>query len=398
MSFARVIAAGIVVAAFGASAIRGSEGSGVADRLLVAPNSTPSLVRGLGGARIGERSLISVAANPGTRRATFYIDDPQTSGSGVVRTRMPFALGRGSKAGDAALSPGHHLLVATVEMMDGRSKTIRASYTVVRLYLAPSGANSNPCTQTAPCKSLQRGYLVAPPGGIVETAAGVYGCEPIVGNRTAAVAIRGADGALPRVDCDLDVHASWLKLERLNIAGTVSFLAGADNSSFSSGTANGFNIFGADDVTFNANVFDGQGQVSNNKIWDDPAGSTPDRFRILNNTIRNFYGPKESDHSEGIFVGYSTDGLIVGNTFEKNGNTGHVFFTWFGKQADPFTSSPRNICVRGNKFGVTQGANYAVNFRPEIPPTAGIRIAPRPTNTLVAGLLLSNSPRMVRAC
>jgi hypothetical protein len=397
MPFARLIY-GIAIIVVGASVAGGSEASEAANRLLVAPNSNPSLAGALRGARIGERSLLTVATEPGARRVTFFVDDPRAAGQGVTKARMPFRFGRGTKAGDAALAPGRHLLVARIEYTDGRSKTIRASYTVVRLYLSPSGADSNPCTQTSPCRSLAHGYLVAPVGGVVELADGTYGCEPIAGNRKTAVALRGADGAAPRTDCSLDVSASWLKLERVNVSGRITFMPGANNSSFTSGAASGFNIFGADDVTISSSTFDGNGQISNNQIWDVPAGSTPDRFRILNNTIRNFYGPTEADHSEGIYLGYSTDGLIAGNTFENNGNTGHLFITWFGGQADPSSSSPRNICVRGNKFGATHGAYWAVAVRDEIPVDAGIRIARSPANIVSQGLALSNAKSMIRPC
>ena len=82
-----------------------------------------------------------------------------------------------------------------------------------------------------------------------------------------------------------------------------------------------------------------------------------------------------------MYVGYSKDGLIQGNTFTDNGNTSHIFFTWFGSQADPATSYPRNICVKGNTFGSTHGAYFAVNFRAEIPTSSGIDIEPPPSNT-----------------
>jgi hypothetical protein len=329
---------------------------------------------------------------------TFYVDDAQASGSGAVRAKAPFALERGSKAGDEALMPGRHLLTATIEYLNGRSTTLRAPYTVIRHYLSPSGQDSNPCTQTAPCRSLGHGYQVAQPGGIVEVADGTYGCEPIVGNRETAVVLRGAAGVFPLIACDLDVRASWLKLERVNVAGRIAFLLGADNSSFASGTATSFAIFGADDVTISGSTFDGNGQVPNNQIWDRPSGSTPDRFRILDNTIKNFYGPTEETHSEGIFVGYSTGGLIEGNRFENNGNTAHVFFTWWGEQADPSSTYPRRMCIRGNRFGATHGAYYAVNVREDVPVTAEIRIARPPSNRVTGNIALSTPRSIIADC
>jgi hypothetical protein len=70
--------------------------------------------------------------------------------------------------------------------------------------------------------------------------------------------------------------------------------------------------------------------------------------------------------------------LIEGNTFTNNGNTSHIFFSYFGTAAyegtSPSSTYPRNMCVRGNTFNETHGAYYDVNFREEIPSNANIKI------------------------
>ena len=129
-------------------------------------------------------------------------------------------------------------------------------------------------------------------------------------------------------------------------------------------------------MVFDGNTFDGQGQVASNQLWDRPAGNTPDGWVIRHNVFRNFY--KDGSHSEAVFVGYSSDGLIEGNTFTNNGNTSHIFFSYFGTAAyegtSPSSTYPRNMCVRGNTFNETHGAYYDVNFREEIPSNANIKI------------------------
>ena len=154
-------------------------------------------------------------------------------------------------------------------------------------------------------------------------------------------------------------------------------MPGSDGSALINASAEGFGIFGADDILLQGNTFDGQGVTRDNPIWDRPAGSTPDRFRIIRNTFRNFYDDRSEDvHSQAISVGYSTEGLIDGNTFENNGTTAHIFFTWWGETANASTSYPRNICVRNNVFraGPNVSHYFDVNFRSEIPSTAGIEI------------------------
>ena len=88
---------------------------------------------------------------------------------------------------------------------------------------------------------------------------------------------------------------------------------------------------------------------------------------------------KPDDHSQAIYNGYSKGGLIENNTFTNNGSTSHIFFTWFGNEANPATSYPRNICVRGNRFVNPPGGEfhyYDINMRAEIPTSANIKIDP----------------------
>src|SRR5512144_2175179 len=47
------------------------------------------------------------------------------------------------------------------------------------VYLAPSGSDSAPCTAAAPCRSMDRGYRVAPAGTDVEMAGGSYGSQTL---------------------------------------------------------------------------------------------------------------------------------------------------------------------------------------------------------------------------
>lgn len=172
---------------------------------------------------------------------------------------------------------------------------------------------------------------------------------------------------------DVSISRANLRIEGASVQGKVHFEPGSDGSAFVNGSASGFDIFGADSVLVQGNAFDGGGSVPNNQIWDEPAGDVPSDWKIVGNSFRNFYRD-DGSHSEALYVGYSSGGLIDGNTFTNNGNTGHVFFTWFGSTANPSSSYPRNICLRGNTFNNTHGAYFDVNFREEIPVSANIKI------------------------
>ena len=83
-------------------------------------------------------------------------------------------------------------------------------------------------------------------------------------------------------------------------------------------------------------------------MWDDPAGDTPSGWVFRNNTFRNFYmAPIRASHSQAIYVGYSTNGLIEGNTFENNGKTCAHLLTWWGETAPTRARRIRGTFVCG---------------------------------------------------
>jgi hypothetical protein len=189
------------------------------------------------------------------------------------------------------------------------------------------------------------------------------------------VTVRPLPGLSVTVAGELKVARANVTLDTLTITGIVTFDTGSSGSKLVNSSALGFDILGADNIVIEGNTLDGKGVDNQNVIWDQPAGNTPDGWRISRNSLSNYYRD-DGSHSEAIYIGYSTNGLIEGNTFTNNGNTGHLFFTWYGSTANPSTSYPRQICVRGNTFNETHGAYYDIDFRNEIPLSAGIKIDP----------------------
>jgi hypothetical protein len=212
-------------------------------------------------------------------------------------------------------------------------------------------------------------------------------------------------GTMTSAQCNSAAGVSGATIQNVTVTGGCS--AGGSNVTFSNVTVQGtlgmgngthvtgstlrkFQAFGADNWVIENSVLDGAGLVANNEIWDSGSGHPASGWTIRNNTIKNYYvASNPGTHSEGIYNGYSANGLIEGNTFTNNGNTGHIFFTWFGSTANSSTSYPRNICVRGNTFGPTHGAYVDINFRSEIPTSSGIKIQSNATTT---------SPQFYGAC
>ena len=101
------------------------------------------------------------------------------------------------EARDAA---GNHSVQATLT-----ASTDSCSASSANLYLSPSGSDSNPCSRTAPCLSLNRAYRVAEPGDVVDVADGTYGNQTINFDSTKTstsrrgVPCRGGSGTVLRL-------------------------------------------------------------------------------------------------------------------------------------------------------------------------------------------------------
>lgn len=211
-----------------------------------------------------------------------------------------------------------------------------------------------------------------------------------------SMATSGATISNVHVTGSVSVGATNVAVSNCTIDGEIDFNPGAGGSSIQNCAVMGFNVFGADGIQILNNQFDGKGQNNQNILWDQPSGNSPSNWVIRGNDFRNFYiGPCCNVHSEALYVGYSDHGLIENNTFENNGTTSHIFFTWFGNLASPPASNPHDICVRGNTFGATAGAYFDINMRGEINPVASnIRVDPT-SNVMPSGVTDS---RMLVAC
>jgi hypothetical protein len=310
------------------------------------PGDTTAQTR-LRGSWIDLSSTIGLTREASIRSATYIVDEPKGSTVAYAIDRTaPFVLPRKGKGGKHPYAVGEHTLRADVELRNRRHVRLDVAYTVARTLHVPASVDA---------ASFVRVVSSMPPGQLLVRPE------------------EGADSYV--VTGDVDLRRGLVSIEHANISGGIVFEPASSGSRLLSSTAVGFDIYGADNITIAGNVFDGHGVVPNNQIWDKPAGSTPDNFVISRNTFRNFYRD-DGSHSEALYIGYSTNGLVQGNVFENNGNTAHIFFTYFGSLADPASSFPRNMCVRGNVFGATHSAFLDVDVRPEIPRTANIVVQP----------------------
>jgi hypothetical protein len=264
----------------------------------------------------------------------------------------------------------------------------------------PSAAPKPPSqTPTPPPSNQPPAPPAVGPGGTV-TLSGSYSPSAFLQALSVAppgpVTMRGSY----TINGDVSIDRPNVRIEGATVDGTIDFRSGSAGSSFVNGQATAFNIRGADDITLQGSTFDGKCRVAQNWIEDDPAGVVPERFKILNNTFRNYHiCSNESAHSEALFVGYSNGGLIDGNTFVDNGTTGHIFFSWYGGIADPNVSWPRNICVENNTFIRSLNGYYHIQVRSEIPDSSNIDIDPSNVKgESIPGYNTSLTSRFARPC
>ena len=209
-------------------------------------------------------------------------------------------------------------------------------------------------------------------------------------------------GGTATITGDVDISRSSVTLDHLTVNGVVTFTSGASASKFTSGASYGFDVNGADNVTVEGNTFDGRCQRAQNWVIEEPAGQVPNGTTIRNNTFRNYYMCSDSSaHTEALFIAYSDGGVIEGNTFEDNGTTAHVFFSYVGANGSLDTSDyARNWCVRGNTFRRAINPWYSINFRQEIPASANTSVDPtsNTTDRILIGPTTTEAAEHTKSC
>jgi hypothetical protein len=92
------------------------------------------------------------------------------------------------------------------------------SFAATVYYLSPTGNDSNPCTQSQPCKSLGRGYEVASAGDTVEIAGGTYNGDQTIyrdASKTSSTDIifRPAAGASANFTGEINLSGSHMTMD-----------------------------------------------------------------------------------------------------------------------------------------------------------------------------------------
>ena len=273
------------------------------------------------------------------------------------------------------------------------------------VFLSPSGSDTNACTQTAPCKSFQRGYERANPGQTVVLAAGNYGQQTMRRSQsktsTDDVVIEPASGATVTVT-DLTLGA----MDTPNSGPEHLTLRNIRDAKSPQGS---FEFVGVNDVTLEnldaANFYENwssnltirggdwgpctvPGNCSNSK-FDVETGSN---IVVENAIFANFrIVPNSGEHFECMIIFGGQNLTIRGNTF-RDCEFYDIFLqhpVWAGSRFDG--SSPRGIDIENNSFDVTwdngiDGRKSAVAFSPRRVPFSDVLVK---CNTFLFGSTVS---------
>ena len=303
-------------------------------------------------------------------RAVMFFVDHSAAPTSVfsVDHAAPFVVPRHGRDGKHPYALGAHVLRADVELRSGRQIRLRVTYRVARSLDVPSNIDG---------ATLQ--------DALASTAAGPVLVRPAAGRRSFSVS---GDLKLTRSNVVIDRAVAGnltLAAENLTIQQSVlrDVTVGDSGSGFvvEDSQVHSFYIDGADNWIIRRDIVDFKG-VTYTGYNGGSIMYNAKNWKILDSTFRGAYViANPSQHTEAWYIGAGNDGgLIQGNTFDDNGTTAQLFFTWWGSDPgvnDPRTSASPTIGSRGR---TTHGGTSTCGPNSTGPPTISTSTR-RPTRT-----------------
>ena len=269
----------------------------------------------------------------------------------------------------AGLACGTNLTVTVVALdaagnastpASASGSTSACAVVVADHYVSMNGSDANPCSQAAPCKSLDRAFRVSAAGQTVSVAPGSYPSQTIAVDSskasTADVTFLG-NGATTG---EIVVEASHLTLKDFNTGGWKAS-EGSSDITFQNVnvTHGGFYVNSATNVSVLGGVVDGAGQYWTNGNDVKTMSTTsvvPSGILFDGVTIQNYRrAPGSSDHVDCLHV-MAVNGLTIRNSRFANCEAFDVLFT---KYLGP---TPSNILIENNFFRCCGSGFYSVQL------------------------------------
>jgi chitodextrinase len=222
------------------------------------------------------------------------------------------------------------------------------------VFVSPSGSDSNPCTQSAPCGSFDRAYRVAGSGATVQVAGGSYGTQDINpdASKTSAndVVFQPAPGASVTVG-SVDVNgADHLEIRDMRISGGWHTMDGTTDVTFRNIVGASFYIDSGSAISVIGGSYGPDTDLDNAQIRSACSScATPSNILIDGVYFHDARITPGSDaHVECLQVG-DINGLTVRNSTFVNCETHNIFISpWW-------TATVKDVLLENNFGGKVIG-------------------------------------------
>jgi hypothetical protein len=270
---------------------------------------------------------------------------------GLAAAALGFVLARGERAETASGAAG-------------------ATGAPAAWFLAPWGKDANPCTRTAPCRSLQRAFALARPGEVVELADGRYRGGRLAGAKPApGVTFAGSRRA--RIATDLTLAAANVAFAGLTIDVWRTTPA-ARGITFRNVEHGWFGLRSADDVRLLGGEVDGGGQATGDpQITEFPGSRDPPTNILVDGVLFHDWidaagGRETTHHIECLQIGAGVNVTIRNSTF-RNCSVHDIFVrSWGGTNGS--VHPLRNVVIENNVLEETRVGYYAIQFKGDLNP------------------------------
>jgi chitodextrinase len=285
------------------------------------------------------------------------------------------------------------------------------------LYLSPSGSDSNSCTQSAPCRTIDRAYDLAQPGQTVAMAAGTYGGGTISGTKSGIVTVRGPASGVATVG-NTRFNATNLTLDGGRQCGAWGS-SGVGNCGI---LINGWNTDNrqgqrATDVTLRNvssagfigvwsvlrfNIIGGEVYCpsSGGVCGTDPQvteasgnGISPDGL-VIDHVWFHDWRQIQNDHIECLQIGGMINSTISNSLFERCAQHGILMRVW---NINGSVHKVNNNRVVGNRFGkAADGGYYNIQWHGDLVPASNCANNVIEYNTLTMATYMSDCGVVMR--
>ncbi len=234
------------------------------------------------------------------------------------------------------------------------------------LFISPTGRDSNPCTQSQPCQTMNHAYDKAVPGQIVQMMTGSYPGQSIINDSSKTsssdVVFTAAPNATPKFLGTLNVQARHLELSKLKFA-TLWVGATAQNDILRNDTYKNFEVIssGAQAPTNISFIGGSAGPAAdeNNIIGSNGTSTTasPTNILIKGVHIHDYtLTPGSGAHVDCLQV-WAANGLTVtGSTF----NDCEVFDIFLQFLPGGSAGTPKNVTIQNNFLDCCRSGFYSI--------------------------------------